>query len=129
MGMTHQQFSYLSEMGIALWQHKENSKENATKQSEDNPSLLLSITLEQLTTTQLFKDIIVHLGFDASELEVKNNILKIGLFTWCFCTDETLLFENNLLKTPPLSELSKNKTNKVTLMKIFEQHNLFNVSE
>jgi len=119
MSINQHQFEQLTEMGISLWQHR--SDETPNNKIALQPKSYLNINLDDLTSQQLFNDIILAAGLSIGEISHHSDHLNLGLFNWYFTEkssrDEIQWFEQQLI-TPSIAEISKSPALKKQLWQL-----------
>ncbi len=93
MALTSKQFTYLTEMGISLWQS------NKTQNVDSTPINLLSINQVDMKTNQILNDILIFLELSCNEIEFTLDTIKFELFQWSFSDIRTIEFSKQQLIT------------------------------
>ncbi len=106
MSINQYQYEQLTEMEISLWQARIPLNLNKKKQHD-----YLSVNLSDLSSNQLFNDVLQSIGISLGEITPQKKHLNLGLFNWYFCvTNQGDLFDinylNNRLITPDLTSIS-----------------------
>tara|TARA_R110002050_G_scaffold161821_3_gene291588 strand:+ start:94 stop:495 length:402 start_codon:yes stop_codon:yes gene_type:complete len=131
MSVNQRQFDQLTEMGISLWQSKDNNfTDNSSNQlaitkgddfiAQDNLSLL------ELTKQTIFTDILQAIGVSIGEITAQKDHFDLGLFNWYFSAKKhdthTIQCEHNLLITPHISLISQSPKLKKQLWLNISKH-------
>ncbi|GLX79690.1 hypothetical protein tinsulaeT_30300 [Thalassotalea insulae] len=123
MVLTRKQFAYLNEMGISLWQRKNIAE---TKQVTEPTALnnTAVVSLAELSNHRVFRDVLLAIGSELSDIEQQGERLILGDISWRFSDDQQLSFNNGELTTPKLDDLSTNADAKQALWQLIVQHQL-----
>jgi hypothetical protein len=123
MSINQKQFEQLTEMGISLWQRR------SSNEPDDNDMLtsltFLDINLTELTTKQLFTDIVLATGLSIGEVKQQSDHLDLGLFNWFFTTEQSnskLQWHDQQLFTPPIDIISQSSVLKRQLWQLLSKH-------
>jgi DNA polymerase III psi subunit len=119
MSINQHQFEQLTEMGISLWQHR--TDETPSDKGALQPKSYLNINLNDLTSQQLFNDILLATGLSIGEINHQSDHLNLGLFNWYFTEksskNEIQWLEQQLV-TPSIDEISKSPALKKQLWQL-----------
>jgi hypothetical protein len=122
MSINQHQFEQLTEMGISLWQHR--TDETPSDKVALQPKSYLNIKLNDLTSQQLFNDIILAAGLSIGEINYQSDHLNLGLFNWYFTEkssqNEIQWLEQQLI-TPSIAEISKSPALKKQLWQLLSK--------
>ncbi len=124
MSITSRQFDKLCEMGISLWQHKDEN--NKTIDDLVKSQHICAINLQQLTQHPLFSDIMLSIGLSLGEVTQQNDHLNLGLFNWYFTSNENaqIQWSEQQLITPSLDNIAQSPTLKKQLWHILSNHDV-----
>ena len=115
MTITSRQFDQLSEMGISLWQ----SRNNNSHDNEDSEQYTLQTqqSLDKIAKKTIFSDILLSLNLSIGEINVQNNHLDVGMFNWFFIDKDTeqlaedeqkaITYTDNKLITPNIETIAQ----------------------
>lgn len=104
-----EQSSQVQEQAKAQPQNSKASEHiNATSNTIEIPSI------EQLTTSQLFKDVLVHLSLSIGEISRTDDHLNLGFINWRLANtdrpaaneNETISLQSGLLTTPSIEQIA-----------------------
>lgn len=119
MSINQHQFEQLTEMGISLWQHRTCDVPNNKVHTQ--PKRYLDIDLNDLSSQQLFNDILLSTGLSIGEINHQGDHLNLGLFNWYFTSQsspsEIQWLEQQLI-TPTIDEISKSPALKKQLWQL-----------
>jgi len=119
MSINQHQFEQLTEMGISLWQHR--TDETPSDKVALQPKSYLNINLNDLTSQQLFNDILLATGLSIGEINHQSDHLNLGMFNWYFTEkssqNEIQWLEQQLI-TPSITEISKSPALKKQLWQL-----------
>ena len=142
MAVNSKQLVYLNEMGIALWQRKNNpsiadtklcAPSTATNIEEQQPAHelknetaidVIEVSLSTLNQSQLFRDILTLLGCTTADISEHHQYLDCGLFNWQFSSNQEISYKNNQLFTPTIEKISGDSECKKRLFATIFEHNL-----
>ncbi|PCI63026.1 MAG: hypothetical protein COB35_02210 [Gammaproteobacteria bacterium] len=130
MNISQRQFTHLHEMGITLWQRRVfptatttpiATEKTAVKQRSTN----ITINLTDLSTQQIFSDILLSINLTLADIKTRNAYLDLGLLNWQFTeTTAITLIENalseNTLSTPNLNHIAQSTTLKRQLWQLLQ---------
>lgn len=122
MSINQHQFEQLTEMGISLWQHRIVDTPNDPVQSQTKH--YLDIDLKDLSTQQLFNDILLATGLSIGEINHQGNHLNLGLFNWYFTSISSqsgIQWLEQQLITPTIAEISKSPALKKQLWQLLSK--------
>ena len=103
MALSEKKFNYLSEMGIDLWQQRDDGNMTTSeKKTEDN---YLSIEHSAIEHSRLFDDVLTALTLTKGDYTIKSTTITFEFFDWHFSKGNDISFENSKLVTPPLSTI------------------------
>ncbi|WP_286269500.1 DNA polymerase III subunit psi [Thalassotalea hakodatensis] len=107
MAINEKQFVYLQEMGINLWLRKSISAQSAVVDESSQTDISApSVEIDQLLTERFFLDTILAMALKPSSFtQVSPNKLQCDDFIWQFVNEATIDFENNVLTTPPITDI------------------------
>lgn len=114
MALTSKQFTYLQEMDISLWQHKQDN-------NLEHSQAFLPINSQILNSSQCWQDILTALNTLSSDVVITEKQLKLTLFNWSFHHKPDITLTNNLLITPDLTILCQSPMLKKQLWQILTQ--------
>jgi len=131
MSINQRQFSILTEMGIPLWRRSalvHNSNADLTNRptnkipvnNKTNVNLPLNYT--ELTTQQIFQDILLSINLSLADINEQNTYLAIGLLHWHFVNTNTITLSSNTLSTPALTDISNSSQFKRQLWQVLQDH-------
>ncbi|HBY86219.1 MAG TPA: hypothetical protein DEO86_10110 [Colwellia sp.] len=121
MSINQDQFEQLTEMGISLWQHRACVAPNTNVR--DQPNGYLDIDLNDLTSQQLFNDILLALNLSVGEVNHQSDHLDLGLFNWYFTAtpNNEIQWGEQQLFTPSITEISKSPMLKKQLWQLLTE--------
>jgi len=126
MSINQRQFSILTEMGIPLWQRSalaNNSNIDLTNSSTDNTSSVnLPFNFAELTTQQIFQDILLSINLSLADINEQNTYLEIGLLDWHFVNTNTITLSSNTLSTTTLTDISNSSQFKRQLWQVLQDY-------
>ena len=114
MPVSEQQFEYLTEMGITLWQRRQV----ATQEMFNT----LPIDNQQLLQSQVFIDILNSMGLSIADVEITSDAIKLPKFHWRFEESEQAKFENNTLFSASIDKLTPSAELKKQLWSCIKNH-------
>jgi DNA polymerase III psi subunit len=117
MSINHRQFTFLQEMGIALWQKKESSV-------IDCPPKAIDIDFKILSQHTLFNDVILCLGLSLGEINCENNQISLGLLNWQFAEQSDISIDRNILITPEIKNIQQSPQLKAQLWQQLQEYTL-----
>ncbi len=105
MTISRRQFAHLTEIGINLWQRK--ASQTSTEQINDTneTATRLSVDIKTLSNSQLFKDLLTHFNLSIGEVNIQDNKINLGFINWQLTKQTKCQLNQQVLTTPPLSEI------------------------
>lgn len=125
MSINQQQFDQLTEMGISLWQLRDNA--NQSKNTSAQLKEYLSIDLKALASQQLFCDILLSTKLSIGEIIQQNDHLDFGQFNWYFIDESEkaeITWHDQQLFTPSLADIAQSPVLKKQLWQILSNHHV-----
>lgn len=121
MSINQHQFEQLTEMGISLWQRRTCDTPSDNVQVQSN--YYLDIDLNDLTSQQIFNDILLALNLTVGEINHQRNHLDLGLFNWYFTAAplDNIQWSEQQLFTPSITEISKSPMLKKQLWQLLTE--------
>lgn len=115
MALSEKQFTYLTEMGISLWQQK--SPKNKASVNDSEIVNYLPVAKTDIESSSLFNDIILALSLNKGDYTIHDQMIKFEFFDWLFTEQQRFSYNNNQLITPSLSVISNSIKLKKNLWK------------
>ena len=123
MSISQRQFDHLTEMGISLWQHR--NQVQAIPNTKITEQSFIHVKLADIAKQQFFGDVLLSIDISIGEVKEHNNHLDLGLFDWFFVDsnqkNEEIHFQQNSLYTPSLAQLSEQPELKQALWKMISE--------
>lgn len=136
-------FTYLSEMGIALWQRRNVSvvTSNSSLQPEKDKKIeqgalnqhvsteaqakekisSIAITLDELAANRLYNDVLLWLNVDQHQVKQHNeSTILLGKFKWQFVVQDKVSFQDHLMRTPSLLALRQSAALKQQMFQLIQ---------
>jgi len=131
MTINSQHFEQLTEMGISLWQSRQDDVVSKSEVSRYIPQSETDLT--KLHNDILFNDILLCLGITIGEVSVKADHLDAGIFNWYFTQRSTeqvvgtvnspaIHSEKSNLFTPELTTIAQSPALKKQLWQTLTKH-------
>lgn len=126
MPLNQTQHTYLSAMGINLWQRKvckNKLKPQDNSQALSQEKAVAATELTELSQSQLFVDILQSVNVSLGDITQHNNCLNLGWLNWEIHEGNELSFSNNTLRTPKLAIIAQSNTMKIALWQLLFNQN------
>ncbi len=113
--ISKRQYEHLTEMGITLYQSRENNSNII------NDELIAPDELSSFLTEQLFLDVLMALSLDTDVVRRTDTALDLGTFNWQFQESSDFVFDKNTLISPPLKDIKNSATLKRHLWQLITE--------
>lgn len=123
MAISKRQYTALKAMDIPLWIRRDSGPTSANNDSKGNIALLI-VDESACKEHQLFIDILQSLELSVAEVNFSNNHIDLGLINWSFHAHNNIVYADNTLLTPTLTELALSPELKSQLWRLFNEQNI-----